>query len=199
MKTAPFRECSLEMSGPFSGALKDGVSLKAILSVNIQGGGCLSAFAIRAWWRMIIAAEERHLQEVNLTFFTFFSSCWLLLSHSPKLLFWCRKKNMFSILTYPNPFPEISSGCHEIKGSLSHQSDHTYLLWNLNRPYETLIYTRLLFLHCYCILNVSSTTKQFIQFIAGWIRDAYKSLLSVHPEFQLVAIWFSQLLCYWKQ
>lgn len=145
MKTAPFRECSLEMSGPFSGALKDGVSLKAILSVNIQGGGCLSAFAIRAWWRMIIAAEEWHLQEVNLTFFTFFSSCWLLLSHSPKLLFWCRKKNMFSILTYPNPFPEISSGCHEIKGSLSHQSDHTYLLWNLNRPYETLIYTRLLF------------------------------------------------------
>lgn len=102
-------------------------------------------FAIRAWWRMIIAAEERHLQEVNLTFFTFFSSCWLLLSHSPKLLFCCRKKNMFSISTYPNPFPEISSGCHEIKGSLSHQSDHTYLLWNLNRPYETLIYTRLLF------------------------------------------------------
>lgn len=82
--------------------------------------------------------------ELNLFHF-FISSCWLLLSHSPKLLFWCRKKNMFSILTYPNPFPEISSGCHEIKGSLSHQSDHTYLLWNLNRPYETLIYTRLLF------------------------------------------------------
>lgn len=73
------------------------------------------------------------------------------------------KKNMFSISTYPNPFPEISSGCHEIKGSLSHQRDHTYLLWNLNRPYETLIYTRLLFctvivfLMCYQPQNNSSS------------------------------------------
>lgn len=45
--------------------------LKAILAVNIQGRGCLSASAIRAWWRMIIAVEARHLQESNSTFFTF--------------------------------------------------------------------------------------------------------------------------------
>ena len=59
------------MSGPSSGALKDGVSLKAVLAVNTQGGGCLSAFAIRAWLRMIIAVEESHLQELNFTSFTF--------------------------------------------------------------------------------------------------------------------------------
>lgn len=35
----------------------DDVSLKAILAVNIQGRCCLSAFSIRAWFRMIIAVE----------------------------------------------------------------------------------------------------------------------------------------------
>lgn len=69
----PFRECSLEMSGPSSGALKDGVSLKAILAESREGGGCLSAFAIRAWWRMIIAVEGTAPARVELYLFHI---CW---------------------------------------------------------------------------------------------------------------------------
>lgn len=74
IKMPPFKECSLEMSGPSSGALKDGVSLKAILAEISEGGGCLSDFAIWARWRMIIAVGGAAPARIELYLFHI---CWI--------------------------------------------------------------------------------------------------------------------------
>ncbi len=167
------------MSGPSSGALKGGVSLKAILAENIQDGGCLSAFTIRTWWRTIIAVKERHLQKLN---FTFFHVYWILLSlerwlcSGQKQIFLPAKEIPSS---YMNPFEDIHinmhcskspnhlSECQEIEATVCHLRDLTYPWKLLQSSWVLCIYGHeLVLLSCYCILFVSSTKKWFIQFIS---------------------------------